>query len=120
MCLEDCVTYIVRQNLSLKNILLTGKFVAKISDLGVAKVIRAVSKKTKTCAPGIVDFMGPEALAEIPEYGSPLDVFSYGGVTLHIMANQELPKPLHYVETDSKTRKLVALSEVERRQKRVV
>ena len=41
----------------------------KISDLGVAKVIRAVSKKPKTYATGIVDIMGSEALAEIPEYG---------------------------------------------------
>ena len=71
---------IVHRDLSPNNILLTSQFVAKISDLGVAKVIRTDSKKTKTCAPGTVDFMGPEALAEIPEYGPSLDVFSYGGV----------------------------------------
>jgi len=109
---------IVHRDLSPNNILLTSQFVAKISDLGVAKVIRADSKKTKTRAPGTVDFMGPEALAEIPEYGPPLDVFSYGGVILHVV-NQEWPKPLHYVVTDPKTRKLVALSEVERRQEYV-
>ncbi|XP_065885765.1 cyclin-dependent kinase-like 2 isoform X2 [Dysidea avara] len=109
---------IVHRDLSPNNILLTNQFVAKISDLGVAKVIRPNSKKTKTRAPGTVDFMGPEALAEIPEYGPPLDVFSYGGVILHVV-NQEWPKPLHYVVTDPKTRKLVALSEVERRQEHV-
>ena len=109
---------IVHRDLSPNNILLTSQFVAKISDLGVAKVIRADSKKTKTRAPGTVDFMGPEALAEIPEYGPPLDVFSYGGVILHVV-NQEWPKPLHYVVTDPKTRKLVALSEVERRQEHI-
>ncbi|XP_065883925.1 uncharacterized protein [Dysidea avara] len=103
---------IVHRDLSPNNILLTSQFVAKISDLGVAKVIRADSKKTKTRAPGTVDFMGPEALAEIPEYGPPLDVFSYGGVILHVV-NQEWPKPLHYVVTDPKTRRRVALSEVE-------
>ncbi|XP_065919298.1 uncharacterized protein [Dysidea avara] len=106
---------IVHRDISPNNILLTSQFVAKISDLGVAKVIRPNSKKTKTRAPGTVDFMGPEALAEIPEYGPPLDMFSYGGVILHVV-NQEWPKPLHYVVTDPKTRKLVALSEVERRQ----
>ena len=106
---------IVHRDLSPNNILLTSQFVAKISDLGVAKVIRADSKKTKTRAPGTVDFMGPEALAEIPEYGPSLDVFSYGGVMLHVV-NQEWPKPLHYVVTDLKTRKLVALPEVERHQ----
>jgi len=73
---------IIHRDLSPNNILLTSQFVAKISDLGVAKVIRADSKKTKTRAPGTV---GPEALAEIPEYGPPLDVFSYGGVILHVV-----------------------------------
>ena len=109
---------IVHRDLSPNNILLTSLFVAKISDLGVAKVISADSKKTSTRAPGTVDFMGPEALAEVPEYGPSLDVFSYGGVILHVM-NQEWPTPLHYVVTDPKTRRRVALSEVERRQEHV-
>ena len=109
---------IVHRDLSPNNVLLTNQFVAKISDLGVAKVIEGGSNKTKTRAPGTVDFMGPEALLETPEYGPPLDVFSYGGVTLHVV-NQEWPKPLHYVVTDSKTRRITALSEVERRQKHV-
>ena len=109
---------IVHRDLSPNNVLLTSQFVAKISDLGVAKVIQADSKKTKTRAPGTVDFMPPEALLETPEYGPPLDVFSYGGVILHVV-NQEWPKPLHYVMTDPKTRKLVALSEVQRRQEHI-
>ena len=104
---------IVHRDLSPNNVLLTSQFVAKISDLGVAKVIQADSKKTKTRAPGTVDFMPPEALLETPEYGHgpPLDVFSYGGVILHVV-NQEWPKPLHYVMTDSKTGKILGLSEV--------
>ena len=106
---------IVHRDLSPNNVLLTSQFVAKISDLGVAKVIQADSKKTKTRAPGTVDFMPPEALLETPEYGPPLDIFSYGGVILHVV-NQEWPTPLHYVMTDPKTGKMVALSEVERRQ----
>ena len=109
---------IIHRDLSPNNVLLTNQFVAKISDLGVAKVIQADSKKTKTRAPGTVDFMPPEALLETPEYGPPLDVFSYGGVILHVV-NQEWPKPLHFVMTDPKTRKRVALSEVERRQEHI-
>ena len=105
---------IVHRDLSPNNVLLTSEFVAKISDLGVAKVIQADSK-TKTRAPGTVDFMPPEALLEIPEYGPPLDIFSYGGVILHIM-NQKWPTPLHYVMTDPKTGKVLGLTEVERRQ----
>ena len=106
---------IVHRDLSPNNVLLTSQFMAKISDFGVAKVIQADSKKTKTRAPGTVDFMPPEALLETPEYGPPLDLFSYGGVILHVV-NQEWPKPLHYVMTDPKTGKILGLSEVERRQ----
>ena len=109
---------IVHRDLSPNNILLTDQLVAKISDLGVAKVIQADSKKTRTRAPGTVDFMPPEALSVAPEYGPPLDMFSYGGVILHVM-NQEWPTPLHYVVNDPKTRRLVALSEEERRQEHI-
>ena len=109
---------IVHRDLSPNNVLLTSQFVAKISDLGVAKVIQADSKKTKTRAPGTVDFMPPEALRETPEYGPPLDVFSFGGVVLHVV-NQEWPEPLHYVMTDPKTGRMIALSEAERRQQHI-
>ena len=109
---------VVHRDLSPNNILLTSQFVAKISDLGVAKVIKPDSKKTKTRAPGTVDFMGPEALVENPEYGPPLNVFSYGGVILHVV-NQEWPHPLHYIDIDLKSGKRVALSEVERRREHV-
>ena len=109
---------IVHRDLSPNNILLTNQLVAKISDLGVAKVIQADCKKTKTRAPGTVDFMPPEALLETPEYGTSLDIFSYGGLILHVM-NQEWPTPLHYVKTDSISKKLVALSEEDRRQEHV-
>ena len=105
---------IIHRDLSPNNVLLTSQFVAKISDLGVAKVLRAEGKNSNTRAPGTVDFMPPEALLEVPQYGPPLDIFSYGGLILHVV-NQEWPKPLHYVITDPNTGKMVALSEAERR-----
>ena len=58
---------IVHRDLSPNNVLLTAHHVAKISDLGVAKVIKADSRKTMTKAPGTVDFMPPEALDDTPE-----------------------------------------------------
>lgn len=106
---------IIHRDLSPNNVLLTSQFVAKISDLGVAKVLQADGKRSNTRAPGTVDFMPPEALLEVPEYGPSLDIFSYGGLILHVV-NQEWPKPMHYVIIDCNTGKMIALSEVERRQ----
>ena len=106
---------IVHRDLSPNNILLTAQHVAKISDLGVAKVIKADSRKTMTKAPGTVDFMPPESLCKSPVYGPPMDMFSFAGIVLHTF-NQQWPSPSDQVQFDPKTRRRVALSEVERRQ----
>ena len=106
---------IVHRDLSPNNVLLTAHHVAKISDLGVAKVIKADSRKTMTKAPGTVDFMPLEALANNPVYGPPMDVFSFAGIILHTF-NQQWPRPVESIQFDPKTRRRVALSEVERRQ----
>ncbi|XP_065917214.1 serine/threonine-protein kinase D1044.8-like isoform X2 [Dysidea avara] len=105
---------IVHRDLSPNNILLTAHHVAKISDLGVAKVIQA-DRNTMTKAPGTADFMPPESLANIPVYGPPMDIFSFAGIILHTF-NQQWPHPTELVQYDHKTRRRVALSEVERRQ----
>ena len=109
---------IVHRDLSPNNILLTAHHVAKISDLGVAKVIKADSKKTMTKAPGTVDFMPPEALDDSPMYGPSLDVFSFAGIVLHTF-NQQWPRPSSQVPLDPQSGKRVVLSEVERRQQYV-
>ena len=106
---------IVHRDLSPNNVLLTKYHVAKISDLGVAKVISNDSRRTLTKAPGTVDFMPPECLSINPVYGLPIDVFSFAGVVLHTF-NQEWPRPCDQVQFDPNTRRRVALSEVERRQ----
>ena len=120
MSVGPCYLYnhdppIVHRDLSPNIILLTAHHVAKISDLGVAKVIKADSRKTMTKAPGTVDFMPPESLADDPVYGPPMDVFSFAGIILHTF-NQQWPRPTQPVQFDPKTRKRIALSEVERRQ----
>ena len=109
---------VIHRDLSPNNILLSRDSVAKISDLGVAKVVKADSKATQnmlTKAPGTADFMPPESLEEKPNYDTSLDVFSYAGIVLHVV-NQEWPTPTKQVIHDYKTGKLIALSEVERRQ----
>ena len=106
---------IVHRDLSPNNVLLTAHHVAKISDLGVAKVIKADSTKTMTKVPGTVDFMPPESVANNPVYGTKMDVFSFAGIILHTFS-QQWPRPTETRQFDPKTRKMVALSEVERRQ----
>ena len=105
---------IVHRDLSPNNILLTTHYVAKISDLGVAKAIQVDNRRTVTMAPGTVDFMAPETFDRNPQYSSPMDVFSFGGIILHIFS-QQWPTPCKQVEFNPVTRKRVALSEVERR-----
>ena len=48
-------------------------------------------------------------------YGTPVDVFSFAGLTVHLFS-EEWPKPSAPKGRDPKTNKLVALSEAQRRQ----
>ena len=108
---------IVHRDLSPNNVMIKSFFpqpVAKISDLGVARSIQADSRKTMTKIPGTVDFMPPETLADHPQYGPPVDIFSYGGVAL-LVINQEWPQPTALVRFDPKTNTTYAYTEVERR-----
>ena len=116
---------IIHRDLSPNNILL--KYagvdhvppVAKIADLGVARVVNADSKNTKsrlTKAPGTLDFMPPEALDDDPQYDTSLDVFSYGGIMLHTI-NDEWPTPSNLTEYDRERKVPKAFTEVERRQR---
>ncbi|XP_065893257.1 uncharacterized protein [Dysidea avara] len=110
---------IIHRDLSSNNVMLTSKLVAKIGDLGVAKAIRAESKQTRsklTTAPGTLHFMPPESLDDVePIYGTPVDVFSFGGIALHVFS-EEWPAPLGHKKRDPNTRKMVSLTEGERRQ----
>jgi len=110
---------IIHRDLSPNNILMSRDSVAKISDLGVAKVVKADSKATQsmlTKAPGTLHFMPPEALKDIPVYGTSLDIFSYGGIVLHVV-NQEWPTPTSATEYNERTGRVTGFDEVQRRQK---
>ena len=106
---------IVHRDLSSNNILLTTLLRAKISDLGVAKVVMTDSKNSLTKVPGTADSMPPEAQIDLPIYNTTLDVFSYGGVVIHT-ATQLWPTPSAMKQYDPKTKKVRGFTEVERRQ----
>ena len=111
---------IVHRDLSPNNILLTTHMVAKISDLGIARVLKSHSETTKTKKltkiPGTQDFMAPETFSDDPTYDTAIDVFSYAGIALHVIC-EEWPRPTQQTKLDSKTGMLSAFTEVERRQK---
>ncbi|XP_065905741.1 uncharacterized protein [Dysidea avara] len=112
---------VVHRDLSPNNVLLKGSTkpggvsVAKIGDLGVAKVIKIDSKITQTKVPGTVAFMPPEATKDSAKYGVSLDVFSFGGIVMFV-ATHEWPEPTDITEMDPKTEQLTAFTEVQRRQ----
>ena len=112
---------VIHRDLTSNNVMLTNELVAKIGDLGVAKVIQAntLSRHTgrgSTKAHGTVDFMPPETLEAISKYNTAVDVFSFACIALHIFA-EEWPKPCGQKRRDQITKKLLAVTEVERRQK---
>jgi len=107
---------ILHRDLTPNNILLGARLEAKITDLGVAKVMKTDNIASLTKIPGTPHFMPPEALANKPIYGPPMDVFSYGGVILNVIT-QLWPEPTDRECINPKTDKLELVSEVKRRQK---
>jgi len=103
---------IIHRDLSSNNVLLTKNLLAKIADLGVAKVIQENKMKTHTQTPGTMHFMPPEALKNKPHYGKPVDVFSLACVTLQVMSHQ-WPEPKDRVSEDT----MIVLTEIQRRDK---
>ena len=106
---------IIHRDLTPNNILLGGHLEAKITDLGVAKVVRSDNQKTMTKLPGTPDFMPPEALSKRPVYGPSLDVFSYGSVVLNVIT-QLWPEPTDPIEFNPDTDRREVVSEVIRQQ----
>ena len=111
---------ILHRDLSPNNVMLTSQLVAKIGDLGVAKVVRADSWQTRNklrltrAVPGTQDFMPPEVMDVDSLYGTPIDVFSFGGIALYVF-DEEWPTPGALKQRDPTSKKMVTLTEAERR-----
>ena len=108
---------IIHRDLSSNNVLLSKGMEGKIGDLGTARLVDPRRQSIMTKAPGTVDFMPPEALADITNihYGKELDVFSFGCVMLHTLSHQ-WPTPSQAVIINPDTGLITGgRSEVERR-----
>ena len=99
---------IVHTDLTPNNILLSYHLEPKITDLGVAKVLRSDE------LPGTPDFMPPEALSERPVHEPSADVFPFGGVILNV-TTQLWPEPTESTQFDVDTNALEVVSDAKRR-----
>ena len=106
---------IIHRDLSSKNVLVSSAMEGKIGDLGTARFVDERRQSQMTRAPGTADFMPPEVLTDHPTYSISVDLFSFGCVMLHTLAH-EWPTPRGPVVGDQKTRILIALSELDRRE----
>ena len=76
---------VVHRDLSARNVLLTSSLVAKISDLGNARIVNLQPgqlARTLTRVPGTHAYMPPESFDQHSQYGPRLDIFSFGHLTL--------------------------------------
>ena len=111
---------IIHRDLSANNVLLTSSMNAKISDLGVAKILNLtpaqMTQMTQTKAPGTSCYMPPEALTAKPKYTSKIDIYSYGVLIIHTLCGR-WPFPEDVFRPDPQNPDtMVPISEVERRE----
>ncbi|KAJ4753537.1 Serine/threonine-protein kinase [Rhynchospora pubera] len=82
---EDCNPPVIHCDIKPPNILLDDKFVAKISDFGVAKLLGADQTHTSTLVRvGTKGYMAPE-MTSSEQITSKVDVYSFGVVLLEII-----------------------------------
>ena len=113
--LQSQTPAIIHRDLSSNNVLLTPNMTAKISDLGVARILNLtplqVSRMTQT--PGTPAYMPPEVMVANPKYDTSVDEFSYGIMMIHVFSGQ-WPEP-QVGQTRIEADRLIPVTEAKRR-----
>ena len=109
---------VIHRDLSANNVLLTAGMTAKISDLGVAKILdlNPSQMRTMTQTPGTQCYMPPETQVPRPRYSTKVDVFSFGVMMVHLFSGQ-WPFPTEAVIVDPQDdSRVIPQTETDRRQ----
>ncbi len=110
---------ILHRDLSANNVLLATNMSAKISDLGVAKILNLCPAEmglmTQTQTPGTPIYMPPEAIVARPKYTNKVDIYSYGVMIIHVLSGK-WPIPGEVFRPDPANPSLIIpVSEIDRR-----
>lgn len=114
--LHDRTSPLIHRDLSSNNILLSPVLMAKIADLGVARIVNMspLQVSALTQNPGTLIYMPPEVMVDNPHYNTGIDVFSYGILMIQIFCGKS-PRPHVPATQTSEYGTLFAVSEAERR-----